>query len=63
MKRLPGKSRRQLALALQREALHALPQEKHEELVTALADLLLEALGVKVGEQDGGALDEPEDQR
>ncbi|HEY1966042.1 MAG TPA: hypothetical protein VGG59_13970 [Acidobacteriaceae bacterium] len=63
MKRLAGKSRRQLALALQRECLHPLPQEKHEELVTALAELLLEALGMKVSEQDGGGRDEPEDQR
>lgn len=63
MKRPLGKSRRQLALALQREGPHPLPQEKHEELVTALADLLLEALGMKVGEPNGGARDEPEDQR
>ena len=63
MKRLVGKSRRQLALALQRECLQPLPQEKHEELVTVLAELLLEALGMEVGEQDGGGRDEPENQR
>lgn len=63
MRRLVGKSRGQLALPLQRERQYPLPQQKHEELVIALADLLLEALGRKVNEPDGGGRDELEDQR
>jgi hypothetical protein len=63
MKRLAHIPRRQLALALQRESMQPLPEEKHEELVAALADLLLEALGREVSEPNGGDRDEPQDQR
>jgi len=38
-------SRRQLALLLEHEIRHSLPEEAQETLVTALADLLLEVLG------------------
>jgi hypothetical protein len=46
MKRLTKRSRSQLALSLEREARHDLTPEQRTALLTALADLLLEALGV-----------------
>ena len=54
-------SRRQLALSLDREARHPLPEDAHQALVTALADLLLEALGHAKQEPavKGGDRDEP----
>lgn len=61
MKRLIQAPRQQLVLTLQRESMHPLPEEKHEELVAALAALLLEALGKEVNEPDGGHRDELED--
>jgi hypothetical protein len=45
MNRRVNTSRRQLALLLEHEIRHPLPEEVREALVTALADLLLEALG------------------
>lgn len=45
MKRSATAARRQLALALDREARNPLPEETHQAVVTTLADLLLEALG------------------
>jgi hypothetical protein len=45
MKRRANAARRQLALSLEREAKNQLPEETHQAVVTALADLLLEALG------------------
>ncbi len=45
MNRMVNTSRRQLALLLEHEIRHPLPEEAQEALVTALADLLLEALG------------------
>jgi hypothetical protein len=45
MIRKASTSRRQLALSLDREVIHPLPEEAHQALVAALADLLLEALG------------------
>jgi hypothetical protein len=54
-------SRRQLALSLEREAKHRLPEDAHQALVTALADLLLEALDYEHPESasEGGDRDEP----
>lgn len=46
MKRLTKRSRSQLALSLEREVPHDLTLEQRTALLTALADLLLEALGV-----------------
>ena len=45
MNRRINTSRRKLALLLEHEIRHPLPEETREALVTALADLLLEALG------------------
>jgi hypothetical protein len=45
MKRLIKASRQQLALTLERETQHELLPDQRAELVSALADLLLEALG------------------
>ena len=45
MNRMVNTSRRQLALLLEPEIRHPLPEEAQEALVTALADLLLEVLG------------------
>lgn len=56
-------SRRQLPLPLERESQPLPAESAHEELVNALADLLLEALGEETerptDEQGGG--DESED--
>jgi hypothetical protein len=61
MNRRLSTSRRQLALFLEREAKHPLPEETHQALVTALADLLLEALGREHHESadEGGNCNEP----
>ena len=45
MKQGTNAARRQLALSLEREQTNLLPEETHQALITALADLLLEALG------------------
>jgi hypothetical protein len=44
MNQMANTARRQLALFLEHEIRHPLPEEAQEALVTALADLLLEAL-------------------
>jgi hypothetical protein len=64
MKRM-GPPKRQLALALAHKAAHPLPVEQREQIVAALADLLLEALGRSPCEvvEDGDRSDEPEDYR
>ena len=46
MKRLARPSRQQLALTLERETQHELQEDQRAALLTALSDLLLEALGV-----------------
>lgn len=46
MKRLTKRSRSQLALLLEHEVRHDLTLEQRTALLAALADLLLEALGV-----------------
>jgi len=46
MKRLVRPSRHQLTLTLEREAQQELLEDQRAALLTALADLLLEALGV-----------------
>lgn len=46
MKRLVRPSRHQLALTLEREAQQELLEDQQAALLTALAELLLEALGV-----------------
>jgi hypothetical protein len=53
MMRKAGTSRRQLALSLDREVTHPLPEEVHQALVAALADLLLEALGHEPATEEG----------
>ena len=65
MKQPGHASKRQLPLSLQREAVQPLSKEKHEEIVSILADLLLEALGkeVTVRASNGGDRDESEDHR
>jgi hypothetical protein len=50
MKRLIRPSRQQLALTLERETQHELLPDQRAELVSALADLLLEALGAAAPE-------------
>jgi hypothetical protein len=45
MNRMVNTSRRQLALLLEHQIRHPLPEEAQQALVTALAELLLEALG------------------
>jgi hypothetical protein len=57
MIRKASTSRRQLALSLDREVTHPLPEEAHQALVAALADLLLEALGHEPA-TEGGEHDE-----
>lgn len=61
MIRRASTSRRQLALCLDREARHPLPEDAHQALVAALADLLLEALGDENPEsaRERGDRDEP----
>jgi hypothetical protein len=56
-------STKQLALSLNREARHRPAEHTREELVRALADLLLEALGGEVVEptRRPGGCDESED--
>ena len=56
-------SRRQLALFLEPEIKHPLPEEAHEALVAILAELLLEALGTHCHEPRNvqGDVNEPED--
>jgi len=51
MKRPTGVSRKQLALPLDREVAHRTPEYIREELLQALADLLLEALGEEEEQQ------------
>jgi hypothetical protein len=64
MKRLVHPPRRQLALMLQRDTAHPLPEKTREALVVALADLLLEALGREItAAAEGGDRDESEDHR
>jgi hypothetical protein len=56
-------SRRQLVLCLEGENKHLTAEQTREEIVQALAELLLEALGEEVDEStdaQGGA-NEPED--
>jgi hypothetical protein len=61
MNRMVNTSRRQLALLLEHEIRHPLPEEVQEALVTALADLLLEVLGHEnpAPADKGEARDEP----
>ena len=63
MKRQRSVSRRQFALGFECQTKHQPPAKVHEELLEALADFLLEALGEEVdepaSEQGGG--NEPED--
>ena len=61
MIRRASTSRRQLALSLDHEARYPLPEDAHQALVTALADLLLEALGYENPEptREGEDRDEP----
>lgn len=65
MKRPGPGSKRQLPLSLQREVVEPLSAEKHEEIVSILADLLLEALGKEVAlpASNAGDRDESEDHR
>jgi hypothetical protein len=53
--------RRQLALWLERNDQFQPGQEIREEVTRALAELLLEALGVKAPTNQSGGGDEPED--
>ena len=50
MKRLPKTASGQFTLALHREPSPPLDQVRKEELLKALADLLLEALGAESGQ-------------
>jgi hypothetical protein len=50
MKSTSRPSRRQVALALERESPLPPPPDTHEALIAALADLLLEALAAERGE-------------
>ena len=63
MKRPTSVARRQFALGFECQTKHQPPAQVHEELLQALADLLLEALGEEIdepaNEQGGG--NEPED--
>lgn len=61
MKQSMKVSRRQLALWCERGDQIRPSKEIHEELTRALADLLLEALGVKVLANQSGGDDESED--
>lgn len=64
---MKGRTRRtcrQLALMLQREHKPAWPTDTQQALISALADLLLEALGDEEAPRPaGGDPDEPEDHR
>lgn len=63
MRRLTRVSRRQLALWFERGDRYRPSEEMRETVTRALADLLLEALGVKVQEpaNESGGGDESED--
>ena len=63
MTRFSSVSRRQLALGLQCEPKHQPVEPTHEELVQALADLLLQALGEDVSQaaNEPGDADEYQD--
>jgi hypothetical protein len=63
MKRSPKTASGQFALALHRDPSSHLDQARKEEVLSALADLLLEALGVESGENQGAkeASDESKD--
>ena len=54
MKRLPKPPSGQFTLALHRDPSPQLDQTRKEELLKALADLLLEALGVESGQNQNG---------
>jgi len=54
------RSHRQLALPLEREIPIRLGETAHQEMIGALADLLLEALQEAPGKPQGGALNECE---
>ena len=54
MKRSPKTANGQFTLALPRDPSPPLDQARKEELLKALADLMLEALGVESGENQGG---------
>ena len=62
MKRTREAVTRQLGLVLERPQHHRLPEETHEALIQALADLLLEAYGDDRPNADRlrGGEDEPE---
>ena len=61
MKRLARPSRHQLALILEPEPQHELPPDQRAALLIALADLLLQALGMSPPEEANtrGEADEP----
>lgn len=63
MKRPPKPASGQFTLALHRDPSPHLDQAKKEELLKALADLMLEALGRESGEKQSGkeGSDESED--
>ena len=63
MKRSDSASRRQLALGLQSEPKYQPAENTHEELVQALADLLLQALGEDADQlaSEPGGSDESQD--
>ena len=63
MKRLPRTASGQFTLSLHRAPSPPLDKAREEELLKALADLLLEALGVGSGENQAGkeGSDEPQD--
>lgn len=63
MKRSPKTASGQFTLALRREPSSFLDEARKEEVLKALADLLLEALGADSGEDQSEkeASDEPED--
>ena len=65
MKPTARPSRRQLALALERESPLPLPSDIREALIAALARLLLEALAAETGDlaTEGSDHDELEDHR
>ena len=53
MKRTPKKASGQFTLALHREPSPHIEQARKEELLQALADLMLEALGGESGDNQG----------
>ena len=63
MKRSPKTASGQFTLALRREPSSFLDEARKEEVLKALADLLLEALGAESGkdQSEKEASDEPED--